>query len=133
MLVVLVENTDLKLLTPPTAEGTPARVPNAWLRETPAIVLDLTGGMRADIQIGELGESSSLAHGGEATPSLHSVVGSHVSERCSAGTPSVHSLALPSGVDSHGTGTRPRSLGRKVANRPVPQLWLLLQNSRQGG
>ena len=77
----------------PTVEGAEDTVPYAWLRETPTIVLDLTGGMVADDAVDEADEVPCDGElGGEATPSLHSLVFSHEGDARSVGTPSLHTI-----------------------------------------
>ena len=68
--VVLLENKYFKVLAPPSVEGTEGRVPNAWLRETPTIALDLAGGMFADDPADDPGDFSRAERDGDATPSL---------------------------------------------------------------
>ena len=99
--VVLLENKHFTLLTPPTVEGADDTVPYAWLRATPTIVLDLTGGMVADDVVEEAEEAPCDGElDGEATPSLHSLVFSHEGDACSVDTPSLHTMVPASYVAS---------------------------------
>ena len=99
--VVLLENKHFTLLTPPTVEGADDTVPYAWLRATPTIVLDLTGGMVADDVVEEAEEAPCDGElDGEATPSLHSLVFSHEGDACSVDTPSLRTMVPASYVAS---------------------------------
>ena len=94
----------------PTVEGAEDTVPYAWLRETPTIVLDLTGGMVADDAVDEADEVPCDGElGGEATPSLHSLVFSHEGDARSVGTPSLHTIVPASYAASRRSGVRPAS------------------------
>ncbi|CAE7676109.1 xynB [Symbiodinium sp. CCMP2592] len=126
--VVLLENKHFTVLTPPTVDGAEDTVPYAWLRETPTIVLDLTGGMVADEAVDEPAEALCDGElGGEATPSLHSLVFSREGDARSEGLtqppllPALAELcggrAKPKGV--HGTSAP--DLRKKVNVNLVPK------------
>ena len=84
------------LVPPPTGS-----VPHSWLRETPDVVIDLSGGVG-----GVASGSAGLASVGPSPPSVRA--GGSPSQRTSssAGTPSVHSLASPAPSVAQGSAGR---------------------------